>query len=328
MEKRIAVDAMGGDNAPLEIVKGAVEALKEVDAKLILVGMEDAISAELSKYKYDKSRITVVNATQVIDNNEVPTTAIKKKKDSSIVVGLKMLKEEKADAFVSAGCTGALLIGATVIAGRIKGIERPALATLLPNEKGFSLMLDSGANADAKPTYFPQFAKMGSVYMEHVIGVRNPRVGLVNIGAEKEKGNQLTKDAYDLLEEAGVNFIGNVEAREIPHGGADVIVCDAFVGNIILKYTEGFASAFMNMMKKELMSSTKSKIGAMLAKDAFKSLKNNFDYSEVGGAPLLGLNALVVKAHGSSDSRAIKGAIKQCDTFIANEIVDKIRAGI
>lgn len=321
----IAVDVMGGDNAPVEIVKGCVDAIKKFDVKLALVGIEEKIKEELSKYSYDKDKIEIVNATEVIATDEVPTAAIKQKKDSSMVVGLNLVKEGKASALVSAGNTGALLTGATVIIGRIKGIERPVLATMLPNEVGASLLMDSGANVDAKASYLAQFAKMGSIYMESVMNIKNPKVGLVNIGAEKEKGNALTKEAYDLIEQSGVNFVGNVEAREISRGVVDVLVCDAFVGNVILKFAEGFAKSLLKMIKKELMSSLSSKIGALLSMKAFKNLKKSFDYAEVGGAPFLGLKGLVVKAHGSSDHRAICAAINQCIKFANSDFINKLQ---
>lgn len=325
MDGKIVVDAMGGDYSPEEIIKGAVEAAQNLNVNLILAGREETIEGELGKYIYPKEKIEILNASEIIGTDEVPTIALKRKKDSSIVVGLKALKEGKAQAFVSAGSTGALLAGATLTVGRIAGIDRPALATLLPNEKGFSFMLDSGANVDAKPQYLLQYAQMGSIYMENIMSIIKPRVGLINIGTEKEKGNALTKEAYELLEKSGLNFIGNVEARDIPRGVADVIICDAFVGNIILKYTEGFSKTLFDMIKKEMMSSTLSKVGALLSKSAFKSLKKNFDYTEVGGAPLLGLNALVVKAHGSSNAKAITAAINQCGLFIDKDVIEKIK---
>lgn len=320
----IAVDAMGGDLAPFETVKGCVLALEKKDIKLILVGKESEITAELSKYSYDKDRISIVNATEVIQNEEAPTVAIKQKKDSSIVVGLNMVKNGEAGAFVSAGSTGALLTGATVIVGRIKGVKRPALATIFPNTKGYTFLIDVGANVDAKPEYLVQFAQMGSVYMENLMDIKDPKVGLINIGTEKGKGNELTKGTYGLLEKAGINFVGNVEAREIPLGEVDVAVCDAFVGNVILKYSEGLSKGILSMIKEELMATTVSKIGALLSKGAFKSLKKRFDYTEIGGAPFLGINGLVVKAHGSSDAKAFKNAIRQCSYFIEKDIVKKI----
>ena len=321
----IAIDAMGGDHAPFEIVKGAAASASSA-VKLILVGDENAIKSELGKYSYPEGSIEVVNASQVITGEDVPTVAIKQKKDSSMVVGLNMLKEGRAGAFISAGNTGALLTGATLIVGRIRGIERPALASLLPNDnKTHTLLLDCGANVDCKPSYLVQFAEIGSVYMENVLGIKNPRVGLINIGTEEEKGNAVSKETHELLKNSNLNFTGNVEASMISTGIADVLVCDGFVGNIVLKHTEGFAKSIMKMVKEELLSSFMSKMGALLAKGAFKNLKKRFDYREVGGAPFLGLNALVVKAHGSSDAKAISGAINQCNIFIENDIVHKIK---
>lgn len=325
-DKIIAIDAMGGDNAPVEIVKGAVRASKTVKYGLALVGRENVINSELEKYSYDKDKITVVNADEVIENCETPTEAIKNKKNSSMVVGLNMVKEGRAVAFVSAGNTGALLTGATIIVGRIKGVKRPALGTMLPSEKSRVLMLDSGANVDAKAEYLVQYAQMGSVYFENVLGKKNPTVGLVNIGTEREKGNAMVKEAYSLLEEAkGINFIGNVEARDITIGNVDIVVCDAFVGNVILKVMEGLANTVLRLLKKELMSGLRTKIGALLAKPAFVNIKKNFlEYDDIGGAPFLGLKGLVVKAHGSSDAGAVAGAIKQCEKFIDGDIVNKI----
>lgn len=323
--KTIALDAMGGDNAPKEIIKGAVEALNEVTYNITLVGKEEVINKELSKFTYDKNRISVVNATEVIENCETPTVAIKHKKDSSMVVGLNLVKKGEADAFVSAGNTGALLTGSTVIVGRIKGIERPALGTLLPTEKGVTMMLDSGANVDAKPAYLAQYALMGSIYMENVLGIKNPKVGLVNIGSEREKGNAMVKEAYEILEKTDhINFIGNTEARDITKGDTDIIVCDAFVGNVILKLMEGFATTMLHILKKELTGDVLSKIGAMMSFKAFKRIKNYFEYDDKGGAAFLGLKGLVVKAHGSSDYKAVKGAIKQCALFMEADIVNKI----
>lgn len=329
MEKVIAVDAMGGDNAPVEIVKGAVEASKGIDYVIALVGKEDIVKAELEKYTYDSDKIKIVHADEVIENCDVPTVAIKKKKNSSMVVGMNMVKNGEALAFVSAGNTGALLTGATVIVGRIKGVERPALGTMLPTEKGHSLLIDAGANVDAKPSYLSQFATMGSVYVENIFNVKNPKVALVNIGAEKEKGNAVVKETYELLEQQNnINFVGNVEARDIPKGEVDVMVADAFVGNVVLKLMEGFGKSILGILKKELMGDFLSKIGALMSAKAYKRVKTYFDYDDIGGAPFLGLKALVVKAHGSSNARAIKGAINQCVSFIENDIVNKIEANI
>ncbi|MCL2573396.1 MAG: phosphate acyltransferase PlsX [Defluviitaleaceae bacterium] len=322
----VAVDAMGGDHGARTVVAGAILALEGADiSKIVLVGRESEIRQALDAANYDKSRIEVVHAEEVIGMNEAPTTALKSKKNSSIVVGLNLVKDGRAAAFVSAGSTGAVLAGGTTIVGRIKGIARPALGVVFPSTKGYTFLVDAGANVDAKPEYLLQFAQMGSVYMESLMGIKNPRVGLINVGAEREKGNMLTKEAYGLLETADLNFIGNVEGREIPLGAVDVAVCDAFVGNIILKYSEGFAKGIMSMLKEELMSSGISKLGALLSKRAYGRLRKRFDYTEVGGAPFVGLNGLVVKAHGSSNELAIKNAIKQCGKFIKADVVGKIK---
>lgn len=324
---RVAVDAMGGDHAPNSVVAGCVEAIqKEKNIQVYLVGKEKLIEAELKKYTYNKGQIVIVNADEVIENCESPVMAIRKKKDSSIVVGLKLVKEQQADAFVSAGSTGAVLAGGTIIVGRIKGIERPALASLIPNEQGFTLLLDCGANVDCKPSQLVQFAQMGSIYYASILGKESPKVGLVNIGVEAEKGDLLSKETYTLLkEDASINFVGNVEARDIPSGDADVIVCDGFVGNVILKYTEGLAASLFGMIKKSLLSSFVSKIGALLIKPSLKKMMKTLDYSEYGGAPLLGLNGLVVKTHGSSDAKAIKNTILQCNKYYEEKVNEKIK---
>ncbi len=333
--KTIAIDAFGGDHAPSAVIEGAKmylqDASSKTDVKIILVGKEALIKQELNKYSTGSQeafqKIDILNADEIITNEESPTQAIKQKKNASMVMGLQLLKKNEASAFVSAGNTGALLAGATMIVGRLKGIERPALATLIPNTGGFTLVIDSGANIDSKPSYLVQFAKIGSVYMDMLNLGRKAKVGLINVGAEKEKGSSLTKEAYLLLEEeasrGGIHFVGNVEAREIPLGAVDVAVCDGFVGNVILKYSEGFAKGILSMLKEELMSSFLSKAGAFLAKGAFAGLKKRFDYSEIGGAPFLGLNGLVVKAHGSSNGKAFKGALNQCYQFIEKDIVKK-----
>ncbi len=323
----IALDAMGGDNAPVEIVKGAIDAIqKEPDMKVFLVGKQDIVEEELNKYQYNKAQIEVVHASEVIETAEAPVNAIRKKKDSSIVVGMKLVKEGKADAFVSAGSSGAILVGGQVIVGRIKGVERPPLAPLIPTEKGVSLLIDCGANVDARPSHLVQFAKMGSIYMEHVLGIKNPRVGIVNIGAEEEKGNALVKETFPLLkEQEDINFIGSVEAREIPHGQADVVVCEAFAGNIILKLYEGVGAVLISKVKEGLMTSLRSKIGALLIKPALKSTLKQFDASEYGGAPLLGLKGLVVKTHGSSKAKEVSNTLAQCVMFKKQKINEKIQ---
>lgn len=256
---------------------------------------------------------------------EVPTKAIREKKDSSLVVAMNLVRNDQADAVVSAGSTGAILVGGQLVVGRIKGIKRPALAPFLPSKKGFSLLIDCGANVDARPEHLVQFAQMGSVYFENVMGKKNPSVGIVNIGTEEEKGNQLVKETYPLLKECrDINFIGSVEAREIAKGGCDILVCEAFVGNVILKFFEGVALTFLGCIKEGLLSSLRTKIGAVLIKPALRGLLKTFDVSSQGGAPLLGLKGLVVKAHGNSKSSEIKTAIAQCIAFKENSINDKI----
>ncbi len=268
----------------------------------------------------------MVNATEVIATEEPPVNAIRKKKDSSIVVGMGLVKKKEADAFVSAGSSGAILVGGQVIVGRSKGVERPPLAPLIPTEKGVSLLIDCGANVDARPSHLVQFARMGSIYMEHVMGVRSPRVAIVNIGAEEEKGNALVKETFPLLKACSdIHFIGSIEAREIPHGGADVIVCEAFVGNVILKLYEGVGATLIGCVKKGMMTSLRSKIGALLVKPALKATLKSFDASQYGGAPLLGLNGLVVKTHGNSKANEVKNSIIQCVAFKEQQINEKIR---
>lgn len=323
----VAVDAMGGDNAPVEIVKGVVEAINEnKEIKVFLVGQEKVVSGELSKYTYDAAQIEVVDATEIIETSEPPVMAIRKKKDSSIVKALYLVKDGTCDAFVSAGSTGAVLVGGQVIVGRIKGVERPPLAPLIPTEKGVSLLIDCGANVDARPSHLVQFAKMGSIYMENVMGIKNPKVGIINIGAEEEKGNALVKETFPLLKEcADINFVGSVEARDIPLGEVDVIVCEAFVGNVALKMFEGVGATLLRKVKQGMMENLRSKIGALLVKPALKKTLKSFDTKEYGGAPLLGLNGLVVKTHGNSTSIEIKNSILQCLTFKEQKINEKIR---
>ncbi len=326
----VVVDAMGGDNAPVEIIKGAVEAVNtNSDVIIKLVGIEEKINEELSKYEYDKERVAVINATEVIATEEPPVKAIKTKKDSSLVVAMKMVKDGEADALVTAGSTGATLVGGQVIVGRIKGIERPPLAPLLPTKTGKTLLVDCGANVDARPSHLVQFAKMGSIYMENIMGIEKPRVAIVNNGAEEEKGNALVHETFPLLKNCpDINFIGSIEAREIPSGYADVIVCDAFVGNVILKLYEGLGTTLISEVKKGMMTSLRSKIGALLVKPALKKTLKRFMDDEQGGAPLLGLNGLVVKAHGSSKAADISNAIMQCIRFKEQGINDKIRENI
>lgn len=326
----VVLDAMGGDNAPVEMVKGAVDAVNmRDDIKVILVGQEDVIKEETKKYQYPEERIEIVHAEEVIETAEPPVNAIRKKKNSSIVVGMNMVKNKEADAFVSAGSSGAILVGGQVIVGRIRGIERPPLAPIIPTESGVSLLIDCGANVDARPSHLVQFAKMGSIYMEHVVGIKNPRVAIVNIGAEEDKGNALVKETFPLLKECtDINFVGSIEAREIPHGGADVIVCEAFVGNVILKLYEGLSSTLIGLVKQGMMSTLKSKIGAAMALPALKKTLKEFDAARYGGAPLLGLNGLVVKTHGSAKALEVTNSIIQCVTFKNEDINGKIKKNI
>lgn len=322
----IAVDGMGGDNAPFEIVKGVVDAVNmRNDIKVIITGTKDAVEAELSKYTYNKDQIELVATTEVIAMAEPPVVAIRTKKDSSLRVGLDLVKEGKADAFVSAGSTGAILAGGQLVVGRTKGIKRPPLAPLVPTANGVSLLIDCGANVDSDPINLVQFARMGSIYMSDVLGVKNPKVGIINIGAEEEKGNALVKATFPLLKECqDINFIGSVEARDIPKGVADVYVCDAFVGNVVLKLTEGLASTLISKIKQGLMSTLRSKIGALLIKPALKGTLKDFDSAKYGGAPLLGLKGLVVKTHGSAKAIEVTNTIMQCLTFKEQDILGKI----
>jgi glycerol-3-phosphate acyltransferase PlsX len=327
---RVAVDAMGGDKAPFVTVKGAVDAVKESDnLKVFLVGQKDKVESELSKYDFDSSKIEVVDATEVIEMAEPPVMAIRKKKDSSIVKAMYMVNHGEADAYVSAGSTGATLVGGQVIVGRLKGVDRAPLAPLIPTEKGNSLLIDCGANVDARSNHLVQFAKMGTVYMENIMGIKNPTVAIVNIGAEEEKGNALVKETFPLLKNCpDINFIGSIEARDIPAGYADIIVCEAFTGNVILKMYEGVAKSMMHVIKKSLMSSLKTKIGALLIKNDLKKSLSDYSLEKYGGAPMLGLKGLVVKTHGSSSDIEIKNSILQCVTFTEQKISEKISAKI
>lgn len=327
---RVVVDAMGGDNAPGEIVKGAVQAVNNHEnIHIILTGFQNAIEAELKKYQYPSDRIEIHHTSMVIETAEPPVAAIRTKKDSSIVVGMMMVRRGEADAFVSAGSSGAILVGGQTIVGRIKGIERPALAPLIPTKGGVALLIDCGANVDARSSHLVQFAKMGSIYMENVMGIKRPKVGIVNIGAEEEKGNALVKETFPLLKQCkDLNFIGSVEARDIPAGVCDVIVCEAFVGNVILKLYEGVAGTLLKEIKGSLMQSLKTKIGGLLIKPALKSTLKSFDASEYGGAPLLGLKGLVVKTHGSSKAKEVEHSIYQSVQFKEQHINEKIKEHI
>ncbi len=324
---RVALDAMGGDNAPAEMVKGALEAVNaKENIKVFLVGREEELKACLAGQTYPEERLAVVPAQEVITTEEAPVMAIRRKKDSSIVVAQTMVKRGEADAFISAGSTGAILVGGQLVVGRVRGVERPPLATIIPTAKGVSLLVDSGANVDARASHLVQFARMGSIYMEHVIGINKPRVAIVNVGVEEEKGNALVKETFPLLKACeDLNFTGSIEAREIPRGGADVIVAEGFTGNVILKLYEGLASALVGKIKEGMMSTFRSKMGALLVKPALKKTLKEFDATEYGGAPMLGLNGLVVKTHGNATAKEVRNTIFQCVTFKEQKINDKIK---
>ncbi|MBQ9031745.1 MAG: phosphate acyltransferase PlsX [Parasporobacterium sp.] len=322
----IALDAMGGDFAPQEHVKGAVEAAAREEGFILkLFGDQERLAAELSRYQYNKERIEIVPCGSVVENCEVPTVAIRKKKDSSMVMGLYALRNEEAQAFISCGNTGAILVGGQTIVGRIKGVDRAGLAFLLPSAKSPVLLLDSGANVDVKPEMILQFAQMGSIYMESVLGVPNPRVGLINIGEEKEKGNKLVHESFPLLQECTtINFTGSVETRGLTEGQVDVAVCDGFVGNIILKTYEGVAANMLQVIKGAMMKNAKTKAGALLMKSELKQSMKQFSVEEYGGAPLLGIKKLVVKTHGNSKAAEIRNTILQCSKAVREDLTGKI----
>ena len=326
---RIILDGMGGDNAPGAVVEGAVLASKEIDHEIVIIGQEELIKQELKKYKYNHEKITVVDAREVITNDEAPVRAVRSKKDSSIVKGINMVKSGDGDIFISAGSTGALLSGGLFILGRIQGIDRPALASIYPIVGGEAdLLIDAGANSECKPNNLLEFGIMGNIYMEKVVGRTSPRVGLVNIGTEAAKGSTLTKAAYELLEQSNMNFIGNVEAREVPKGACDVIVCDGFTGNVILKLTEGLAWNILQVIKKKFTDGVKAKLGAALLIDKLGELKKEFDYSEYGGAPILGVKGPIVKMHGSSNANAVKNTIVKGIPFVEGKVIETIQNSV
>lgn len=320
---RIALDAMGGDYAPLETVRGAVEATLEQPISVILVGLEDKLLLELKKYKR-VINISVEPSSEIIGMDEPPAQAVKQKKDSSINVAVRLVKEKRADAVLSAGNTGALMASALFGLGRIKGVERPAIATIFPTGSGEILLLDMGANVDCKPKHLKQFAEMGSLYAEHVMHIKNPRVGLLNIGEEEEKGNELTRTAHSLLKGTSLNFIGNVESKEILGGKVDVIVCDGFVGNLILKFAESVSQMMLKLLRKELSKSPIAKLGGLLLLPTIKNIRKLTDYHEYGGAPLLGINGVCFKAHGRAKGRAIKNALRVTAEAVKEDLVQCI----
>jgi len=318
---RIALDAMGGDFAPAETVKGAILATQQLPSvEVILVGQPEKISRELKKVK-----LPIVPASEVIEMNEHPVQAVKNKKDASINVAFSLVKQGKADAVVSAGNTGALMAASLFKLGRFPGIERPAIATEFPLPSGKVLLLDMGANVDCKPKNLQQFAVMGNLYAKHTMHIENPKVGLLNIGEEKEKGNELTRESYPLLKELPINFIGNVESKELLQGKADVVVCDGFVGNLILKFGEGLGVSIFQMLKDELSRGIMNKIGLAFLLPALLRLRKKVTYDEYGGAPLLGINGTVFKAHGRSKARAIKNAIRETVEAVKGDMASKLK---
>ncbi len=324
---KIAVDAMGGDFAPGEIVKGALLAAKEYNQALILVGDEEQIRAEMGSHSLD-NLISIVHAPEVIQMNEQPAVSVRRKKNSSIVMATRLVKEGEASALVSAGSTGAAMAAALLGLGRIQGIDRPAIAGILPSVKGFTVLLDIGANTDCKPHNLLQFGIMGYLYAKNILGVEEPRVGLLSNGEEKTKGNETTLAAFPLLADAGINFTGNVEGRDIFCGNVDVVVCDGFVGNIVLKAGEGLAMALYKMMKEEITKSWLAKMGMLMAEPALRMFKMRVDYAEYGGAPLLGVDGISIICHGSSTSRALKNGIRVARQSLERGLVRSIRESI
>lgn len=320
----IAVDGMGGDNAPEAVVEGCVAAIKELGVNIVITGPEDLIKKTLSKYTFPSESIRIVNSTEVISPNEEPVKALKQKKDSSLVKALNLVKSGEADAILSAGSTGALMAGASLIIGRIKGIKRVALAPIMPGKTNPFMIVDAGANVDCKPVYLLQFALMGKIYFENILKVKNPSIGLINIGAEEEKGNELTKEAHKLLKASNFNFVGNIEPRDVPTGDTNILVCDGFIGNTFLKTFEGVAGSIFSILKEEIMSSFTTKLGGVLLKPVFDRFKQKFDYTEYGGSAFLGSKGIVIKAHGSSNGKAFKNAIKQALNTYEQKIVERI----
>lgn len=326
---RIILDGMGGDHAPAEIVKGAVEAAALIPHELILVGKQEAIEEELRKCKYAGDQIKIVNADDVITMEDSPVKAIRRKKEASLVVALNMIKAGEGDLLISGGNTGALVVGSRLLLGRIDGIDRPVLASIYPClGKEPSLLVDAGASSEAKAHNLLEYGLMGSIYVEKVWGRQNPRVGLVNLGVEETKGTSVTKDAHQKLKAAPLNFVGNVEAREVPKSACDVIVCDGFVGNVILKLSEGLAMNILKAVKNKLMTSIKTKLAAVMLKTQLMELKSDFDYEEYGGAPILGVNGAVIKIHGSSTASAVKNAIIKGIPYGEENVVETIRTSM
>ncbi len=327
---RIIIDGTGGDHAPQAIVEGAVQASEKTEHQLTIIGDEEAIKAELAKLNYTGDKIDVIHASQKIESEDAPVKAVRTKKDSSIVKGLNMVKMGEADMFISAGNTGALMAAGLFILGRIQGIDRPAIASIYPilGKNQPALLVDAGANSECKPNNLLEFAMMGAIYQNEVIGIENPRVGLVNNGTEENKGNTLTKATYGFLKQSKLNFVGNVEAREVPRGACDVIVCDGFVGNVILKLTEGLALNIGALLKQKFTDGVKAKLGALFLLDKMKEIKSEFDYSEYGGAPILGVKGPLIKMHGSSSANGVKNTILKAIPFMECGVVSQIENAV
>ncbi len=321
---KIIVDAMGGDNAPMAPVEASVRAVKELDVEIVLVGKKEIVEKELSAYDYPNDKISIANADEVITNHEEPAKAVRSKKNASVVVAANMLKKGEGDAMLSMGNTGALLASGLLIVGRIKGILRPALATLLPSAKGTKMLIDAGANTNCKPENLVQFGIMGSIYMKNVLGIESPTVGLMSNGEEEGKGDELTKETFPLLKKAPINFIGNIEGRDVMEGTADVITCDGFVGNVILKTVEGMGHVVSTKVKNIFMKNLFTKLGAIFVMGGLNEFKQSMDYREYGGAPLLGTKRPVIKGHGSSDAKAVFSAIRQAKKFVETNLIEEI----
>ena len=324
---RIAVDAMGGDFAPKEIVQGAVDAAKKYDCEIVLIGDEGQIRAELGGANTEALRISIVHASEVIGMDEHPAEAVRTKKDSSVVVATRLVKEGKCDAVFSAGSTGAAVAAAQLILHRIRGVGRPAIATPMPTPDGVTLMLDSGANVDSKPEHLVQSAVMGALYAQHVFGIAHPRVGLLNIGEEESKGNEQAKETYQLLKvEPNIHFCGNAEGRDVPKGNFDVVICDGFVGNVVLKFAEGLAKTILGLIREEIRGAgLMAKLGALLLMPTLRRLGKRLDVREYGGAPLLGVNGCCVIGHGSSDAKSVASAIGVTVDYVNGKVLDQIR---
>ena len=324
---RIAVDAMGGDFAPKEIVRGAVEAAKKFDCEIVLIGDEQQIRAELGDVDIEALRISIVHASEVIGKNEHPAEAVRSKKDSSVVAATRLVKEGTCDAVFSAGSTGAAVAAAQLILHRIRGVGRPSIATPMPTPDGVTLMLDSGANVDSKPEHLVQSAVMGSLYAQYVFGIEHPRVGLLNIGEEETKGNEQAKETYHLLKaEPNIHFCGNAEGRDVPKGNFDVVICDGFVGNVVLKFAEGLAKTILGLIREEIRGAgLMANLGALLLMPTLRRLGKRLDVREYGGAPLLGVNGCCVIGHGSSDAKSVASAIGVTVDYVNGKVLDQIR---